>query len=368
MKTHQQELRLAQAHSQTVHFEGLTPLQMRNIRGRGRGLHLWFAEHPRTHTLINLAVITFVLLADWAALLWLPRQLLTPESHGWGRVLSGSLLIGSLHGWLLYSLSAFSIHEGAAHRLIFPPKWGRSSRLLNGFANNLCRIAGAEPINYVRSHQAHHAKFGTEQDGEFLNYVKPGRFWRSLLPWGVFFNYTDFIVHRPLARTPSYLLSLLIHLGYAALYGALMWPRFGLVFTLLTLLVVMPHFAFYLDRLRQFTEHNLMPLDNQDGARSFGLGFWGMLIGGGPWGQPCHWMHHLAPQLPWYQQLVLHRYVRRQLTPTQRRQFLLAPVSGFPQLCWRLWRQMENRVEDQGNKRIFSVRSESGGGNVPEPG
>ena len=53
-------------------------------------------------------------------------------------------------------------------------------------------------------------------------------------------------------------------------------------------LLIAPHFGFYLDRLRQFTEHNLMPLDNRSGARSFGIGFWGLFMGGGPWGQPCH--------------------------------------------------------------------------------
>ncbi len=52
-----------------------------------------------------------------------------------------------------------------------------------------------------------------------------------------------------------------------------------------------------------------MPLDNANGSRSFGLGFWGLLVGGGPWGSPCHWEHHLVPSLPWYQQLILHRHV-----------------------------------------------------------
>ncbi|MFN7929023.1 MAG: hypothetical protein U0Y68_13965 [Blastocatellia bacterium] len=337
MKLHQAELQHAQQHSQTASFEGLTPLQMQTIRERGRTLYRWYTAHRRSHTVINLTVMAFLLLADFAVLLWLPRFLL---SSGWEAVLLSSLICGSLHGWLLYSLSAFSLHEGAAHQMIFPPRTsGRVNRWLNSVANNLCRIAGAEPVNYMRNHQSHHAKFGTELDGEFLNHVLPRRFWRSLLPWGVFFNHSDFIVHRPLAYTRSYGFSLLVHLSYAALYGALMWRWFGLPFTVLALLVVMPHFAFYLDRLRQFTEHNLMPLENKDGARSFGLGFWGMLIGGGPWGQPCHWMHHLAPQLPWYQQLVLHRYVQRLLTPTQRRQFLLEPVLGFPQLVWRLWRE-----------------------------
>jgi fatty acid desaturase len=112
------------------------------------------------------------------------------------------------------------------------------------------------------------------------------------------------------------------------------------VFTLLTMFVFLPHVGFYLDRVRQFTEHNLMPLDNQNGSRSFGTGFWGLLVGGGPWGSPCHWEHHLVPSLPWYQQLALHRFVVRQLTPRQRRQFLITPVIGFPRLWWRLIREL----------------------------
>jgi fatty acid desaturase len=96
--------------------------------------------------------------------------------------------------------------------------------------------------------------------------------------------------------------------------------------------------GFYLDRVRQFTEHNLMPLDNPNGSRSFGLGFWGMLVGGGPWGSPCHWEHHLVASIPWYQQLMLHRFVVRLLTPQQRKQFLLEPIIGFPRLWWRLIR------------------------------
>jgi fatty acid desaturase len=31
-----------------------------------------------------------------------------------------------------------------------------------------------------------------------------------------------------------------------------------------------------------------------------------MLIGGGPWGSPSHWEHHLVASLPWYQQIRLH--------------------------------------------------------------
>jgi fatty acid desaturase len=123
------------------------------------------------------------------------------------------------------------------------------------------------------------------------------------------------------------------------MYGYFMILLYGSQFTLLTLVFFSTHFGFYVDRLRHFTEHNLMPLENKNGARSFGLGFWGLLIGGGPWGQACHWMHHLVPGIPWYQQLMLHRYAVNLLTPRQREQFMLEPFFGFPKLFWRLWKE-----------------------------
>jgi len=90
-----------------------------------------------------------------------------------------------------------------------------------------------------------------------------------------------------------------------------------------------------------------MPLDNKNGSRSFGMGFWGLLVGGGPWGSPCHWEHHLVPSLPWYQQLILHRDVVRLLTPAQRRQFLITPVIGFPKLWWQLIRESRRFARQQ---------------------
>jgi fatty acid desaturase len=108
------------------------------------------------------------------------------------------------------------------------------------------------------------------------------------------------------------------------------------VFTFVALVLVTPHVGFLVDRLRHFTEHNLMPLDHRNGARSFGLGFWGMLVGGGPWGQPCHLIHHLFPAVPWYAQLILHHKLKSLLTDRQRGQFLLRPVVGFPLMYYRL--------------------------------
>jgi len=79
-----------------------------------------------------------------------------------------------------------------------------------------------------------------------------------------------------------------------------------------------------------------MPLTERDGIRDLGLGFWGLLIGGGPWGQPCHWTHHLMVGVPWYNQLPLHFFIKRLVTPQQRDVFFLKPLIGFPALLLRL--------------------------------
>jgi fatty acid desaturase len=152
-------------------------------------------------------------------------------------------------------------------------------------------------------------------------------------------NYSDFVAHRPLGYTRSRVLSAVVSIGYHVVYGYAMARAFGLGFTLAALVLFVPHAGFWLDRLRQYTEHNLMPLENNRGSRSFGTGFWGLLIGGGPWGSPCHWEHHLVASLPWYQQLILHRDLKRTLTPSQRAQYLLEPVFGYPKLLWRIWRE-----------------------------
>jgi fatty acid desaturase len=150
---------------------------------------------------------------------------------------------------------------------------------------------------------------------------------------GTFLNYSDFVIHRPLEYTRSRLISGIAALAYNGVYAFFLYRLFGLAFTV-SVLLVLPHVGFYADRLRQFTEHNLMPLENKSGARSLGIGFWGLLIGGGPWGQPCHLEHHLVPSIPWYQQIILHRYLVRLMSERQRRQFLLRPFVGYPRLFW----------------------------------
>lgn len=339
MFVHLDELALARAYTRTLPFEGLTNDQMKLIMDRGRTLHKWFKSHRTIHNSIGVLVLTFVFSADYYILMRLPGLFLPPgEEHSFALILLAGCVVGCLHSYLMYSLSTYTLHEGAAHRAIFPPE-GPLSRAGNWIARNMCRFAASDPDFYTAHHMAHHARFGTEDDGELLNFVVPRRYWMTFFPLAVLINFSDFVIHRPPRYTRSRLISEFISITYNLVYAWFMYRLFGGLFTGLAMLVFLPHVGFYLDRLRQFTEHNLMPLDNKNGSRSFGLGFWGMLVGGGPWGTPCHWEHHLVASIPWYQQLMLHRYVIKLLTPRQREQFLIEPFTGFPKLWWRLVRE-----------------------------
>jgi Fatty acid desaturase len=334
---HPEELKWARAHEAQTEFQELSPEQMHQIMTRGRELHHWFKTHYRTHCLINAALLVFLLVVDFLVVLRLPGIWLTPGSpNSIGPVLLASVITAAVRSWVMYSLTVFTMHEGAAHKAIFPPR-GPLSRAGNFLASNLCRIAGSVPDHYAVRHMIHHSKFGTEEDAEFLNFVTPRRYAATFVPFALVFNFSDFIIHRPPGITKSSLVTTAVSFAYQGVYGYLAYRSWGLMFPVVHILLV-AHMGFYLDRVRQFTEHNLMPLDNPNGSRSFGLGFWGMLVGGGPWGSPCHWEHHLVASIPWYQQLMLHRFVVRLLTPQQRKQFLLEPIIGFPRLWWRLIR------------------------------
>jgi len=332
-----EELALAREYAQSASAESLTRDQLKLVMDRGRALFHWYREHQVIHYAINIGVVALLLGGDYLILLRLPGVLLSGGGiDSFWSVFAASLVCGGLHSYLLYSMSVFSLHEGAAHGIIFPGAHP-ISRACNWFGANMCRLAGAEPQYYAEHHMSHHSKFGTEGDGEFLNFVLPRRFWLSLLPFGTVLNYTDFVSHRPFHYTKGRFVSALVTLSYHVAYGLQMTQRFGATFTLLAFLLFLPHVGYFLDRLRQFSEHNLMPLDNKDGARSFGLGVWGLLIGGAPWGQPCHWEHHLVASLPWYLQIRLHFYLKGLLTDAQKKQFLLQPVVGYPKLVMRLW-------------------------------
>ena len=338
MHIHLEEVRWAQVNERQLPFEPLSKDQVRSIMERGRELHRWYKSHHLTHGLISGLVLVFLLGGNYLALLKLPGVWLAEGSHNAaGPIVVAGLVCGLLHCWLMYSIGVFTMHEGAAHKNIFPPR-GPLSRFGNFATYHLARITGGVPDFYSEKHMIHHAKFGTAEDAEFLNFVTPRRYWMTFLPFAVVINFSDFVLHRPANYTRSRWITLAVALTYHVPYMYLTYKLWGGWFTTLVLLLF-TQLGFYLDRLRQFTEHNLMPLDNLNGSRSFGFGFWGMLVGGGPWGTPCHWEHHLVASIPWYQQLILHRHVVSLLTPRQRKQFLITPVIGFPILWWRVLRE-----------------------------
>jgi hypothetical protein len=333
MVFHHDEFQLARKYSQNHDFEHLTPAQVQQIKTRGRMLHAWFRSHPRLHAAIGISVIFSIFSVDWFGFINLARW--NVASHpGTPALILTTIFIGIAHSWLLYTLAVYSLHEGAAHNLIFPGS-APVSRAASFLAENLCRLSNAEPHPYSETHRSHHASFGTEHDAEFVSFIVPHRLLTALLPLASFFNFSDFYVHRSPSFTRSTALSLAISAAYTLGYLFVLYKSFGLLFPIIVFLLL-PHVGFYLDRLRQFTEHNLMPLQSASGARSLGIGFWGMLVGGGPWGQPCHMAHHMVASIPWYQQILLHRYIVRLLTPEQRKQFLLTPVLGFPLLLFAL--------------------------------
>jgi fatty acid desaturase len=331
-------LTLARAYDADHRFERLTATQLARLRERARVLHGWTRAHPRTHSMISVSVLVFLFAADYWALLRLPVTILGGESESI-RWLLAAAASGFVHSYLLYSLAFFTMHDGYAHKVMFPMRTPLG-RWAHRVGSNLCRVGGADPEYFARSHRPHHMKFGTEEDGEFLNFVFPRRYWLTLLPLAVATNVSDFVIHRPPTYTRGRTISALTAYTYNGVYAWLLYRSFGGAFAFVVMIVMLPHVGFYLDRVRQFTEHNLMPLENENGARSLGLGFWGMLLGGGPWGSPCHLEHHLAANLPWYGQLLLHRHLRGLLTPPQRAQFLVRPVIGWPMLWWSIVREL----------------------------
>jgi hypothetical protein len=337
MKLRPEELRLALAYDAGRSFEGLSSEQTYRIISRGRELFKWHKAHIPLHNVINAAVLTLIFVVDGVTLLWLPSLFIADGATSVASVVAAAVVTAAVHGWLLYSLTVFSLHEGAAHMAIFVGS-GRLAAIGEFLAANFCRVAQADPEYYAPCHMGHHSKFGTAHDPEFLNFVLPHRLWMSLLPFAAIVNLTDFVSHRPPTYTRSRVVTGIVAVTYQGVYAWLMYRRFGALLPLLTMVLVL-NVAFYFDRLRQFSEHNLMPLENFVGARSLGIGFWGLLIGGGPWGQPCHLAHHMVPSVPWYQQIVLHRYIKSVLTPRQREQFLIAPVVGYPKELLRIVRE-----------------------------
>lgn len=327
MKAIKEELKVAEDFTKSLDFEYLSMLQKESIRTRATELLKWTSDHPYLHNFINI-ILTIVLIAT-------DIYVLTRITHdpvfSWTRLAALSIL----HGIIMYNIVSFALHEGAAHSLIIKVK-GPMTKVLNWMSKNMCRLYFGDPTYYYSHHRYHHSGFTTETDGAFTNAVNPKRFYKSLLPLASVMNYNDFRIHTGLEFTTSRIISESLSFLYR---GIIAWPLIaqknvsGFIF-FVGVIFFGTWFAFILDRLRETTEHNFMPKEKDNGTRDFGLGFWGLLVGGGFWGQPCHMSHHLAPALPWYQQVRLHFFIKKILSEKQKKDFLLEPIFGYPKLLF----------------------------------
>lgn len=245
-------------------------------------------------------------------------------------------ILAIFQGHLIYTISNFTIHEGAAHKLIFI---GRSSIVQYGnfIVRNIPRFFFSDPKYYVSTHSFHHNYTGTEKDKAYTHFVYPKRFWLSMIPLAGALPFCDYKIHMGDRKTNSSLISMVLS-------SLLLLAIYFINFSELTFLSMMYFtislytFSFFFDRIRETTEHNLMPAKKY-GARSFGLSFWGLVFGGLFWGQPCHFIHHLAPNLPWYLQIKFHYEIKEILSVEQQKFYLLDSFFKFPGLLINVLKQ-----------------------------
>jgi hypothetical protein len=294
----------------------LTPLQLKLIDQKSKDLLKQTLSHPHLHNLLGILLIAFLLFVDiYSATLKGP---------------TGLIILGLVHGYILYALTVYTMHEGAGHKRIII-----GNRPLALLANNVSRLFFADPLFYQQNHPSHHQCLGTKDDKAFTQLVLPQRILKSFLPGAGLLKFNDYKIHTGDEWTNSKILSLVLGLSYTSFLIFLSTQP--LVPLIIILLIVSPWIGMTLDRLRESSEHLLVVSQDLPEARELGNTFWGYLIGGGPWGQPCHLSHHIAPALPWYQQLRLSHTLKNILTPEQKAYFFVNDgILEYPKLFIKL--------------------------------
>jgi fatty acid desaturase len=298
--------------------------QVSALDEQARRYRAWVGRHPAVHNVATVLVIGTLLLADVATVAW---------AGGTDEAWLAALVVMAIHGYLTYSLTIYTMHEGAGHQMLIVGR-SRAARLGGRAARSTCRLFFADPDYYASVHPSHHAQLATEGDLAYTHYVAPDRFVRSLLPLAGLLPFNDYLIHTDHSFSRSHLRSVVLGVAYHAVLLVLLAPATGVLLGVVVLVVLAPWVAFTLDRVRETYDHLLTPEHRRWGARSLGLGASGMLFGGGPWGQPCHLAHHWAPGLPWYMQLRLHRDFRRVLRPDQQDVLLTPRPTSFVR-CYR---------------------------------
>jgi fatty acid desaturase len=323
MKVYKDEIDAFEEYKSTKPWEliAISKEQYAAVIDQGRSLLAWTKNHVLLHNFLNGALLLAILLTDIGVLAFVNKF------YSVAPVLS--ILLGVLvHGFITYSIIIFTIHEGASHDRIIITN-GKISGFFAKMANNFSRLYGADPEHYTENHILHHKYFGTEKDGTFLNHIMPERFFKSLIPIISFFSFNDFKVHIGDEFTRSKMLTIFVTGLFYSFLIFFVLKSLPLV-AIAALLVPATWLSRVLDRLRESYEHNLMPDDNRLASRSMGLSFWGIVIGGGPWGQPCHYMHHIFPSLPWYGQIAMHYRVKELYSEEQREEIFVNSFWGVP--------------------------------------
>lgn len=328
-------------------FPYLTPDQIEIINSKARGYEKWMMKHLRLHNLIGIVTMLYLLDMQLYALTTVASFLRSVFHYDFIVI----TLVSTVYGFFVYGFVVYTMHEGAGHNSIvrshssMHPLEQKFWNLISSLVRNACRLFFADPDHYFSAHPSHHRYLGTEKDGAYTNFVYPKRFFTSLIPLAGSLPFNDYKIHDGDVWTKSKVKSTLIGLFYSMLLIGLT-GIIGMISNALSLgqaafvvLLSGGWIGFVLDRLRETSEHNLMPdNDYYSGTRNLGPGFWGLLVGGGPWGQPCHLSHHLAPNLPWYFQIRMYFDLRDILTPEQKEVFLVKPYLGYPRLFRKLIR------------------------------
>jgi len=323
MKVYKDEILSAEINEKLQDFSKieLCDDQKKKIAEFTRKLQTKINNNLFKHNIISILVFSFFILCEvfvfWATL---------PKNYS-SLLLTAAIFV---HAFVSYSAITYSMHEGAGHQMLFLGKT-RFIKVLNYLGVNFCRLFFADPLNYGPVHKKHHSELGTINDGAFTHYVLPKRIAVSFLPLAAIIPFNDFKIHAPDNLTKSSLVSTLIGLVFHILILSplLINAQYG---TAVLFILLSTWISFSLDRLREITEHQLLPRNKYNGARNFGLSPWGLIVGGGPWGQACHLSHHLSPGLPWYGQISLHYQLKKIFNKDQKEMLLKDKWDDFPRL------------------------------------
>jgi hypothetical protein len=330
MKIYPEELELFARYTreELSDFPLVNDAQFEYMRGHSRKLKDWEKKHWIFHNTLNLLVLTTLV----SMMIYFGMILPTQHSPSYGML----LICAGLHGLIAYSLTIFTLHEGAGHNAIIR-NHGPISKILGIIANNLCRLSFADAHYYNSIHPQHHHSTATENDCAFTNFVLPKRFLISLTPLAGVMPYCDYKIHTPPTMTKSKILTDTIGTFWL---GAITYQLItnGHTWIMAALFIIFTTWvSFTVDRLRETTEHNLMPGTKNNVARSFGPNLWGLFICGGPWGQVCHLMHHMFPSATWYQQIILHYRFKAIATPEQLKAFCMqGGILDYPKVAYKI--------------------------------